>query len=245
MYGVYIVDDEPLSIQETMQSIPWMDNGMEVIGSHTNPQTAMLEILEKKPDVVICDLKMPVLDGNQLMLALKEQGLTGEFIMLSAYDTFQDSRTFFRQSGFDYLLKPIDPEETQLVLERLIKKMREIPDSPLSIESASNGSVHAFEEMEVYIRTNYRHKITLEALGKKFGFSASYICNLFAAKYNRTLTSLLTELRMKEAAFQILHSNQMMKQISISCGYGNYIYFCRVFREYYGMTPTEYREQYG
>lgn len=245
MYSVYIVDDEPLSIQETIQSIPWMDNGMQVIGSHTNPQRAIMEIVEKKPDVVICDLKMPVLDGNQLMLEIKQKGLKSEFIMLSAYDTFQDSRTFFRQSGFDYLLKPINLEETQLVLERLTKKLAQVITAPVFSEGANNGSGHAFEALEAYIRTNYQHKITLEILGKKFGLSPGYICNLFAAKYNRTLTSLLTELRMKDAAAQILHTDKIMKQISISCGYGNYIYFCRVFKEYYGVTPTEYREQNG
>ncbi|MEM1485608.1 helix-turn-helix domain-containing protein [Oscillospiraceae bacterium PP1C4] len=242
MYSVYIVDDEPLSIQETIQSIPWMDNGMQVIGSHTNPQTAIWEIMDKKPDVVICDLKMPVLDGNQLMLDLKQKGLKSVFIMLSAHDTFQDSRTFFRHSGFDYLLKPIDPEETQLVLERLTKKLSEIVTSPVFSENANSGSQHAFKSLEAYIRANYQHKITLEILGKKFGLSPGYICNLFAARYNRTLTSLLTELRMKDAAAQLLHTDKMMKQISISCGYGNYIYFCRVFKDYYGVTPTEYRE---
>jgi YesN/AraC family two-component response regulator len=238
------VDDEPLSIQETIQSIPWMDNGMQVIGTQTNPQMAIFEIVEKKPDVVICDLKMPVLNGNQLMLELKQKGLKSEFIMRSAYDTFQDSRTFFRQSGFDYLLKPIDPEETQLVLERLTKKLAQVITAPAFNESVNNSSSHAFEAMEAYICANYQHKITLELLGKKFGLSPGYICNLFAARYNRTLTSLLTELRMKDAAAQILHTDNMMKQISISCGYNNYIYFCRVFKEYYGMTPTEYREGY-
>ncbi|MFA5658932.1 MAG: response regulator [Oscillospiraceae bacterium] len=244
MFSVYIIDDEPLSVEETALSIPWMDNGMQVIGSQTSPERAVEEIVEKKPDVVFCDLKMPVIDGNRLIRIVKDKGIDCEFIMLSAYDGFSDSREFFRNNGFDYLLKPINLDEMQMVLERLTKKLSEKnPSFDISDEEADAGMSNTFETIENYIRINFQRKITLELLSKSFGISPGYICNLFSGKHNRTLTSFLTELRMTEAANQILNSDKLLKQISISCGYSSYIYFCRVFKEYYGMTPTAYKEQ--
>jgi YesN/AraC family two-component response regulator len=55
------------------------------------------------------------MDGHALMKHLHEMNLDSEFVMLSAYGNFEDARTFFHQEGFDYLLKPVQVEEVQLV----------------------------------------------------------------------------------------------------------------------------------
>ena len=52
MYGIYIVDDEKLVVNDLINSIPWFENGFEVVGSHTNAISAIAEITDKKPDVV-------------------------------------------------------------------------------------------------------------------------------------------------------------------------------------------------
>ena len=88
MYSVYIVDDENLVVKDLIHSIPWLENGFEVIGANTNAQTALAEITETKPDVVFSDLKMPLYDGIELIKRAKENGVDAEFIILSAYEEF-------------------------------------------------------------------------------------------------------------------------------------------------------------
>ena len=113
MYSVYLVDDDTLILEELINMVPWLDNGFEVVGSQTNPETALEEIQFIKPDVVFCDLKMPEMDGNELIKALKEANADSEFVMISAYDSFENVRAFFQQSGFDYILKPVNNEDIQ------------------------------------------------------------------------------------------------------------------------------------
>ena len=48
---------------------------------------------------------------------------------------------------------------------------------------------------------------------------------------------------MSEAAAQIQGSEQPFKEIAVNCGYRDYFYFCRAFKEYYGVTPSQYREE--
>ena len=240
MYKVYVVEDDVLIMEEVLRTVPWMDNGFEIIGYSYNPAEAIDEILKLVPDVVFSDLKMPGMDGNQMISELQERGAVCEFVMLSGYDSFEDTRNFFRQQGFDYLLKPLRQSEIQIVLERLSVKLFDKYGTPLALSEGMNA---AFAELVSYVTENYGQKHSLEQLGQRFALSPNYICNLFAKHYHSTLTSFVTQKRMKEAGRLVRQQSIAFKEIAIQCGYGDYYYFCKVFKEHYGMSPTQYRQQ--
>lgn len=240
MFKVFLVDDEELIIKEIATSVPWMDNGFEVIGMETNSKKALDSVVKLKPDVVFSDLKMPYLDGHTFMKTVKENGLDTEFVMLSAYGTFEDARTFFQQEGFDYLLKPLQIPEVQLVLEKLAKKLaKKHPQQPADTDETVNA---AFITLVEYVRTHFNEKFTLEQLGKKFGLSAGYICNLFAKNLNTTLTCFVTQVRMECAVDLMEKCDYTLKKVANDCGYMDYFYFNKVFKGYYGMAPSKYVE---
>ena len=140
-------------------TVPWMDNGFEVIGTETDSKNAVERVLELKPDVVFSDLKMPYLDGHTFMKTVKESGLDTEFVMLSAYGTFEDARTFFQQEGFDYLLKPLQIPEVQLVLEKLANKLT--IKYPQKADKADETINPAFADLVEYVKTHFTEKFTL------------------------------------------------------------------------------------
>ncbi len=239
MYGVYIVDDEYMIVENLINYIPWSENGFEVIGSNTNPVIAFSEIIEKKPQLIFCDLKMPGMDGISLMQKIRAEGLTCEFVMLSAFGEFEASRNFYRLDGFDYLLKPLNGQEAEILLERLSRKIS-AKALPKPIE-AGLTNVPAFDEMIAYITKHCGKKYTLEKLATQFSISPSHICGLFSKHYDSSLTVFLTNIRMKEAARLIVGTELAFKEIAIECGYSDYFYFFRVFKGYWGISPTEYR----
>ena len=237
MYKVYVVDDDPVILDEIVNTVPWLDNGFEIIGSNMSPTSAIDEIKRLRPDVVFSDLKMPDMDGVDMMKALKDSDVVCEYVMLSAFDSFEDSRRFFRLEGFDYLLKPLQQQEVQIVLERLAlrlaKKARPEPES-------DSNMTPAFAELVQYLNANYTQKHTLDSLSRQFNLGANYICNLFSRHLNTTLTRYITELRMKAALQMMQVPGKAYKEIAIDCGYSDYYYFCKVFKEFYGASPTGY-----
>lgn len=237
MWKVFLVDDEEIILNQIEQTVPWMDNGFEVIGKDTNPDKAIGRVLELKPDVIISDLKMPQLDGHTFMRTVKEAGLDTEFVMLSAYGTFEDARTFFQQEGFDYLLKPLQIQEVQLVLEKLAKKLAQ--KRPFE-EVPEMGINPAFSELIEYVSNHFTEKFTLDQLARQFGLSAGYICNLFAKNYNTTLTCFVTKVRMEHAVELMKDRNCSLKAVAVECGYKDYFYFNKVFKGYYGVAPSQY-----
>ncbi|MDL2232479.1 response regulator [Ruminococcaceae bacterium OttesenSCG-928-L11] len=243
MYKVYVVDDEPLMINSVIDTVSWPENGFEVVGSATDPEIAVSEICDMRPELVFCDLKMPGMDGIALIKLLREKGLDCEFIMLSAFGEFEASRSFFLMDGFDYLLKPLELQESELVLERVSRRIAEknrLSPSTAFVQTYTD----AFDELIAYITAHFNKKHTLASLSKQFNISPSYICALFSKHYESTLTIFLTNLRMTAAAERIASSEGALKEIAIDCGYSDYFYFCRVFKSYYGVPPTEYRQKH-
>ncbi len=241
MYSVYIVDDEWMIVDNLINGMPWKENGFEVVGSQTNPFDAIAEICEKKPDIVLCDLKMPGIDGIKLISEVKYRDADCEFVILSAHAEFDATRDFYRMGGFDYLLKPLNIQDAELLLEKLSRKL----SGKLGNHSApmlKKTNMPAFDHMVEYIAQNYDKRHTLEQLSTQFNISQSHICGLFSKHYATSLTAFLTDIRMKEAARLITKTQKTIKDVALECGYSDYFYFFRVFKNYWGASPTEYRQ---
>lgn len=241
MYSVYIVDDERLVVESLIKTVLWEENGFEVIGSHTNPVKAFDEIREKRPVVVFCDLKMPQMDGIKLVREIRRVGLECEVVMLSAFGEFEASREFFLLDGFDYLLKPLEKQNSEILLEGLARKIAKKNNQP-PVADIYATSTQIFDELVCYVAANYTKRHTLKDLSSRFHLSPNYICSLFSKHYNSTLTIFLTDIRMREAARNIQETDAPLKEIAINNGYSDYFYFCRIFKSFYGVPPTEFRK---
>ena len=240
MYRVYFIEDKPLVLAAFMTKPVFLECGFINIGHSVNPRDAIIEIKALRPDVVFTDLKMPGMSGVELMDTLRQCGYEGEFVIVSAYSEFQESRKFFKMEGFDYLLKPVSDNDLLALLETLsvkLAKKRATDYSPIETPSPDLNKITA------YLHAHMSEKNTLESIGEKFHIKPNSICNLFSRYLDTTFTAYLTHIRMKEAASLLKTTQKAVKEIALICGYSNYFYFCRVFKDAFSCTPTEYREE--
>ena len=185
---------------------------------------------------------MPQMDGVTLMKTLRDAGANCEFVMLSAFGEFDASRDFFLLDGFDYMLKPLDPQDAENVLEKLWHKIAQKNNVTPTTHLVSTQTKN-FDALVAYISENYDKKYTLKSLSRQFNISANYICTLFAKHYSSTLTTFMTDIRMREASRMLEETEASLKEIAILCGYPDYFYFSRIFKAHFGVPPTEYRQQ--
>lgn len=243
MYTIYVIsdeNDEKSILDSVIDKVDWEEHGFQVVGYHIDLCAAITLIQNNPPHAVMCGLRMVSIDGITFIRRLKELGVECEFILISAFADFVASREFFLLGGFDYLLRPVDSQELSNMLERLFMTLCNKHPLPF-IKPKTNIKNPAFENLVEYISINFNKKHSLKSLSKTFNLSEGYICNLFAKEYDTTLVSFLTNLRMLEAVDLIIETNKSMKEIALHCGYADYFYFCRVFRNQYGISPTEYR----
>ena len=77
MYRVILIDDEPLILAGISSLICWEDHDCSIVGKATNGHTAIDLILETRPDIVITDIRMPVMNGLEVIEACKKKNQIG------------------------------------------------------------------------------------------------------------------------------------------------------------------------
>ena len=119
MYKVLIVDDEKYVISLIEKLVDWEKLGMEVVGSAGDGIQGIRMVEELKPDILIADVKMPGFDGISLIKKVREIDRDVKFIMISGHKRFEYAKSVMKYNVEDYLLKPIDKQELEDILEKI------------------------------------------------------------------------------------------------------------------------------
>ena len=118
---VLIADDEAKVGQLVKRLIEWDEIGLECIGIAQDGQTAYDRIVAESPDIVITDIRMPVLTGLEMIQKASEQGIHCHFIVVSGYKYFDYAQKALKYGVEDYLLKPIDEVELNRQLRKIVE----------------------------------------------------------------------------------------------------------------------------
>ncbi|NIK70759.1 response regulator [Paenibacillus sp. BK720] len=126
MYRVLLVDDEPFAIEGLQLLIDWEKNGFEVESVCGDGEEAARLIRESKPDLVVTDIRMPIMDGLELISQMRLEGhKQTKFVVMSGYSDFEYARRALQLGVSHYLTKPIMSDEANEVLECLNKVLGE------------------------------------------------------------------------------------------------------------------------
>lgn len=111
MYSVLFADDESSIRHGIQRLIDWKGLGFDTYYEADNGQKALDTILEFRPDLVLLDIRMPLLHGTDVIKAAREAGFTGRCIILSGYSDFTYAQTAIKYHVDFYITKPIDDDE--------------------------------------------------------------------------------------------------------------------------------------
>lgn len=126
MYRVLVVDDEPLAQKSVCSIIDKRSKNYRVVDTAENGQEALEKARNLVPDLIICDIKMPLMSGVELSSVIREELPEICFIIISGYQDFEFARSAIRSGVTDYLLKPIVPAELLKTLIYTETKISEI-----------------------------------------------------------------------------------------------------------------------
>ncbi len=122
-YRIIIVDDEPKLVQLVRQLGHWEELHIEIVDECHNGEEAFASIVEKTPDFVLSDIKMPGCDGIELIQRVRDANLDPLFVLLSGYRHFEYARSAIQLNVMDYLLKPIDEEQLNETLKKVCARV--------------------------------------------------------------------------------------------------------------------------
>ncbi|WP_068616882.1 response regulator [Paenibacillus tuaregi] len=120
-----LVDDEAPILKNLTKVLPWEDMDYEIVGMAKNGLEALRMVSEHQPDLILSDIRMPVMDGISLIKELRSQGNLCEVLLLTGYQEFEYARAAIQYNVKDYICKPIDYAELESTVRRIGEEIRE------------------------------------------------------------------------------------------------------------------------
>jgi two-component system response regulator YesN len=119
-----LVDDEPNILRNLQSVLPWEELGIEVAALARNGAEALAKAEEVRPDLVLSDIRMPLMDGIAFVRALREGREACEIVMVTGYQEFEYAKTLLKYGVSDYILKPIDYDGLERTIRELAASIR-------------------------------------------------------------------------------------------------------------------------
>lgn len=165
MFKTLIVDDELYTREGLKILINWQELGFEICGQAENGEQAFEDIKVAKPDLIITDIKMPLMNGLELIKKVNEETeLNAKFIVLSGYNEFEYAKEAMRFGVKNYILKPIEREELMTVVKEIYEELNEERNS----KEANLIAVNAL--LEINLKTILKYTANKESMDNVMRF---------------------------------------------------------------------------
>ncbi len=158
MYKILLVDDEELVVKSLRATLNWKEFGFEIAGCAYSAKEALAQIEELKPDVVITDIKMPKINGLELLQMIKAEYPGIHCLVISGYAEFAYIQKSIRLEAEGYCLKPFDAGEISVYLKRIKKRLDESVEDRGRCNCLSDYIQSTSEEALNYMQGYYKKK---------------------------------------------------------------------------------------
>ncbi len=256
MNKVLIVEDEDIIRKGLIYMVDWLKVNCIVVGEAVNGVDGLNKIRELKPDIVITDIRMPYKDGIE-MLEESINEFDYEAIIISGYSEFGYAKKAITLGVNEYLLKPINFIDLYDVINKISSKIKSEDKIKNYYESLDDIYIYNevlnikhYELIEnktnyvsnilSYIEDNYRYRISLTDMSKKYDLSTVYLNSKFKEETNYTFNDFLNRYRILKAIEFLKNGDLKIYEIAELVGFHDYKYFSKVFKKYIGDSPTNF-----
>lgn len=244
-YKVIVVEDEALIRRSITRKIQELNLGFDVVGSAMDGQSALSLIEAELPQLVVTDIKMPIMDGIELVKTIYFTYPNIKVIILTGLHEFECARQAIQYSVVDYLLKPVSTEQLSVALTKIKLQLDSNLTSLWNLANSKSQNVNPQElvkAVELYIRINYKNELALEDIAKNLNFSPDYLSRIYKKSTGQSPLKYLIHLRINEAKRLLATDLDLdIKTIGNLVGYTDQYYFSRIFKNQTEHYPSEYR----
>lgn len=250
---ILIVEDEPRSREGMKQTLEVWAAGQYEILTASNGVTAM-QILEEIPvELIITDIRMPGISGLDLVSQIREKKIQRQpsVILISGHADFEYAQQAIQLSVVEYLLKPASQEKLIASVEDALKAgeerehinfMRKIADPELmAIRDEEATLSDPVRQAIQYVEMHIEETISLQEVAGLVHLNGSYFSTLFKEQCQVNFSEYVARRKLQKAKELLLRTNLPIMEIARRTGYQAVKYFNKLFKEYEGMSPGQYR----
>ncbi len=244
MMKVVIVEDEALVRRGIVLAVDWAGVDCAVVGEAADGAEALEVIRRCQPELIVTDIKMPRMDGIEMVRRLRAEGNRAQVIILTAYSDFAYAQSAVKLGAVDYLLKPFHDGELEEAVSRLRSRVGRSGAPARRPDVALEGKSKYVKEALRYIDRHYGDPdISVSSVARSLGISEGHLSHEFKKETSRTLGSYLTDCRIHAAMELLRDCRNKVYEVAERVGYRDITYFSATFKKVVGMTPSEFQKQ--
>jgi len=238
---VLLVDDEIALRDGFRRLFDWEKHNCEIVGEASDGVSAYNAIEALRPDIVIMDICIPIMNGLEVIRRVRPRYPQTAFVIVSGYDDFSYCREALRLKVEEYLLKPVNFDEFSDIIDNLKIKLyhRERDSAPEAETSADRKLIY---DITSYINAHLSEEISLKKLESVFFLTPGYISQIFKKELGVHYLAYLTNLRIGQAKDLLMNTDRSIVDISESVGFKDYRTFTKVFKKLENVPPSQYRK---
>ena len=236
MWKVMIADDEAYMLEALKKLFNWEKMECQLVFCARNGMELIEQIKLEVPDIVIVDVRMPIMSGIDVARYIYENELHTKVIILSAYEEFEYAREAICYDVCGYIVKNFVIETLPEVLNKTKKKLMKRIET---IEEDDSCSSEILERMQRYINTHYTEKLTLKQIAEDIHANESYLSRLYKCKTGQNLFDAINKMKLEKAK-EYMSKGYKIYEVAHRVGFDDVSYFSRVFKKYEGCSPREY-----
>ncbi len=241
-----VAEDEERMRDYLARKTAELDRAFECVGTAADGEEAVELVERHLPDLLITDIKMPVLGGLELVERIRRTNPELRILIVSGYSEFEYARRAIELGVDDYILKPVETDRLKEILRRIrirLEASAGAVDAEFGLDRIGARETELAKSVEVYLQENYRRAYSLDRLASSFGCKPAYLLRLYRKVTGRTPTQDLIRLRIEKAKRLLVgHPHIEIKQVAAAVGYEDPLYFSRVFKKETGLNPSAFKD---
>lgn len=249
MYDVVLIDDEEIIVKGLSNAFPWKEYACKVTGSASDGQEGLRVIHRLQPQLLITDIRMPNLDGLNMIAALGSEFPNLKIIVLTAYRNFDYAQQAIRLGVHRYLLKPSRMEElheavksaTEDLKQHEVKHNQEKQEALPSTDNEASSLI--VQKALAYLDDNFVSPLTLDDVAQKVYVSQWHLSKLINRHTGKSFFELINDRRIQSAKDLLQKPELRVSDVALMVGYQDTAHFCRIFKKLTGKSPMVYRNQ--
>ena len=252
MNTLLVVEDEKLIRQGIVAMIRRSSVPVEEILECRNGEEA-LEILRKqRVDVMFTDIRMPKMDGIEMLKELRAEGNDVSVIFLTAYSDFSYAQSALKLFASDYLLKPFGDGELEQAVNHALDKRKKTQEReekagddqlPELVLNKGDKSKYVMAAVD-YITEHYENpELCVSEIAEHVGISEGHLSHTFKKETDYTVAAYITRVRMRTAMKLLNDCRNKVYEVAEQVGYRDIAHFSSSFKRIVGVTPSEYQDR--
>lgn len=216
-----------------------------------NGKLGLKAAISKAPDIVVCDVMMPVMDGIETTKNLRENFNTSHIpiILLTANSSELKKVEGLETGANDYITKPFNFKHLKLKIDTLISQRKKLienftlnPEIPVDVLTNSDQDQLFLEKVKELIEENIgKHDFNVDSLSAQMGYSRTIFYKKMKSISGVTPLAFISTIQMKKAALLLKNTPHSITDISIMVGFNDTNYFSKTFKKHFGQTPKAYQ----